>query len=163
MHKIRPVNVPKLPAGGACTTLAPGIAAKYFDKAEPYSFEAQTAIAICRRCPIADMCPYVRLEPVRTDKAGRKIRIIQEWDRYNRGTRKDKPSPLHQRRRPRRYKEPESLADRAAREYHRKADMSFEERVYIVFKDAKAGRYKSLNDAIKAIVILHQQALEEVK
>jgi hypothetical protein len=163
------MSVDKYPSleGGACTTLAPGIAEKYFSAdAHRQPFLAKTALAICSHCPIQPQCleaAMKRTYPQRGVVGGMTayaIRMAKEWDAYDKGARDTRP------RKPRpeipNYYQP-SPATEVAENYREQTALSFEERVYGIFLDVKQGKYQRLNQAIADIALIHSQIIADMQ
>lgn len=152
--------------GGACTELAPGIAAKYFEaNASTERFLTNTAKAICGHCAIQTMCLEAALKRTYPDRGvvggltASEIRAVKEWDAYDKGLRANPPK----RSRPQLVSYEPSPASEHAAELRATAELSFEERVYAIFLDVKSGKYKTLNQAIGDIAILHSQVVEDLQ
>lgn len=151
--------------GGACTELAPGIAAKYFEaNAHLEPFLAKTAKAICARCVIQPQCleaAMKRTYPERGVVGGlnaAEIRAAKEWDAHDKGLRPNPPK----RKRPMLVDYQPSPASEDAAEYREKRSLSFGEQVYAIFLDVKQGKYQTLNQAIGEIALIHSQILEDM-
>lgn len=152
--------------GGACGELAPGVAAKYFTSDD--AFKQRTAKAICGHCPIQQRCLELAIKsgPVRdgtvilrygvlggmtTAEIGR----IQEWEAFDRWE-TDTPPTVP---RVQRYVAPRPKRHELSTRPDKPVPASFEEQVYVIFKDAKEGKYPNLNAAIADIARLHEAVL----
>lgn len=162
----------EMPEGGVCSTLAPGIAAKYFTaNLVTQQFEVRTAKAICARCPVRREClervvrgpdlqegDYILRYGVVGGMTTAQIARIQAWEAYDNGR-----SPvLPKNKRVQewgRLNKPPVLAPRDKPSKVTVADLSFEERVYAIFRDIKGQKYRNLNDAITDIARLHEADL----
>ncbi|MEW1951077.1 WhiB family transcriptional regulator [Pseudarthrobacter sp902506025] len=153
--------------GGACTTLAPGVAERYFEangNTEP--FRIKTAKAICARCVIQPQCleaAMKRTYPQRGVVGGmtaNSIRAAKEWDAWDKGLRKNEPK--YSRPEMPNYYQPSPASELAA-EVRAITDLSFEERVYGIFLDVKQGKYPTLNQAIGEIALIHGQIIEDLR
>jgi hypothetical protein len=150
---------------GVCATLPPEVARKFFDaNAARERFEFKTAQAICSRCPVMDDCLRVGLTLSFNDAPGIMAGLsrtglyrLRRWRAYDagQGIRPRFPRPADPLR-----AEP-SPAEAQAQETRRVTDLSFEERVWIVFREVREGKYKRLNDAISEIGRLHRQEMQE--
>lgn len=152
--------------GGACTTLAPGVAEKYFDADQATDpFYVRTAKAICAHCPIQEMCLAEAMEDIGSTEGvvggytRRELYNLERWEAYDLGLRAEKPHF----RRPTMVQEPASLktADRPA--FHARPTLSFTEQVYAIFIDVKRGKYRTLNEALGEIALVHGRIVEEVR
>jgi hypothetical protein len=153
--------------GGACTELAPGISEKYFDaNASTQPFLTKTAKAICARCVIQPQCLEAALKRTYPDRGvvggmtASSIRAAKEWDAYDKGLRENPPK--NSRPEMPNYYQPSPASELAA-ELRATADLSFEERVYGIFLDVKSGKYKTLNQAIGDIALIHSQVIEDMQ
>jgi hypothetical protein len=152
--------------GGACTELPPEVAAKYFDiDAGKQRFEAQTAKAVCGHCAIQALCLEAavnRTAPERGIVGGMtatQIKTIRAWRSYDCGSRKTQPDHA----RPALPQAQPSRAEELVAEIRHREKLSFGERVYGIFLDVKQGKYKTLNEAIGDIALIHSQIIEDMQ
>lgn len=150
---------------GICATLPPEVARKYFDAdAGRQRFEYKTAKAICSRCPVMNDCLRVGLTLARDNAPGimaglsrSQLFSLRQWRAYDLGV---GPRPRHKRPPDPVPAEP-SPAEVQARETRKVTDLSFEERVWVIFREVREGKYSRLNDAIAEIGRLHRQEMRE--
>ncbi|MDQ0825373.1 hypothetical protein QFZ60_001546 [Arthrobacter sp. B2I5] len=153
--------------GGACTDLAPGVADKYFDSnASKDPFLAKTAKAICARCVIQPQCLEAALQRTYPDRGvvggmtASAIRRAKEWDAWDKGLRTNPPQGSRPDV-PNFYQQAPAVEDAEA--YRERTALSFEEQVYGIFLDVKQGKYKTLNQAIGDIALIHSQVIEDMQ
>lgn len=156
--------------GGACSDIHPNVVAKYFTaNVEKERFEAKTAVAICSRCPVQQECleRVVKGPPMRQrgevlrygiigGMTATQIARIQDWEAYDRGETDTPPKQSRVKRYVSKVPKRLPVTDGSAA---RIADLTFEERVFLIFRDVKDGKYQKLNDAVRDIAALHDADL----
>ncbi len=185
LHNIVGSAIEYLPPypGGVCETLPAPVYIKYFQAGSDQPPERRAAKAMCAQCPVRELCLEQIINSGPVKRRGGFIRIgivggmtmnqiyrIQMWEAYDRGLRPTQPPE------PRvdSYKSPTTMTRAASSLRLRRppgyttprpepkvtvTDLSFEERVYLIFREVKEGKYKTLNDAVRDIAAMHHAAL----
>lgn len=152
---------------GLCSNLPPEVHDKYFVAGgDRRSFAGKTAKAICDKCPVREAClaaVVASSDPIKGITAGHtanEIKALRSGRKHEYKRRTDLPLVQHRKRGPEiELPELPDVSEAEAREIAiwRLEQLSFEERVYVVFQDIKAGKYAKLNDAVREIARIHEQ------
>lgn len=152
--------------GAACADLPPQAIERYFHANSATEQQlAEVAIRICASCPVIQRCfdhamsgTYAP-DGITAGMSKRRIRLLRQWHLFDLGL--SAKEPVHAR--------PDlvfptieshSAAMDNVTEYRRQVDLSFEERVYEVFKDIREQKITKINDAIGKISLIHAEFVE---
>lgn len=151
---------------GLCSNLPPEVHDKYFTSGgKANNFNSKTAKAICAKCPVREACLAAIVAatgPIRGIVAGHTANEITALRSGRRHEYKYRQYPTRQYRTWGKAPEVLDMPEPSPAEIReiavtRLSQLTFEERVYLVFRDLKEGRYASMNEAIKEIARIQER------